>query len=248
VVKTYGYDVYGKVTSSSGSAPNEFDFAGQQTDPTGLQYLRARYYDSGTGTFLSREPMMAGPGWGGNPYGYASASPCALSDPTGLAPTAPRKPPKNCDKLKQKLQNIVYSLIRGARNFLDDSYGAKLTGGPDGTMWRHWNTYQNNQKGLTNVLKDLDDKNNGCGPGAGGIFRLVGEYLEGMSISALADKIGQEDAHGDSVWNKISNVAQSGWDGLVDALDEVEEGLKDWEPSDSPFAPPGPVPVPVPVP
>ena len=27
----------------SGSLANEFDFAGQQTDPTGLQYLRVRY-------------------------------------------------------------------------------------------------------------------------------------------------------------------------------------------------------------
>jgi YD repeat-containing protein len=40
VVNQYAYDVYGKVTSSSGSQANEFQFAGQQTDPrTGLQYL-----------------------------------------------------------------------------------------------------------------------------------------------------------------------------------------------------------------
>jgi RHS repeat-associated protein len=89
VVKTYGYDVYGKVTSSSGSAPNEFDFAAQQTDPTGLQYLRARYYDPETGTFLSREPMMLAPGWGGNPFGYAKVRPTSLVDRDGLAPTPP---------------------------------------------------------------------------------------------------------------------------------------------------------------
>jgi RHS repeat-associated protein len=86
VVKTYGYDVYGKVTSSSGSAANEFDFAGQQTDPTGLQYLRARYYDPETGTFLSRDPLSSQVGWLGHPFAYGNGNPALLTDPRGLAP------------------------------------------------------------------------------------------------------------------------------------------------------------------
>ncbi|MBK6317597.1 MAG: hypothetical protein IPF51_02305 [Dehalococcoidia bacterium] len=51
--KSYTYDIYGEATPSGGLS-NEFDFAGQQTDATGLQYLRARYYDPETGVFLSR--------------------------------------------------------------------------------------------------------------------------------------------------------------------------------------------------
>ena len=54
---SYQYDVYGEVTGGSGSLANEFDFDSQQTDGTGLQYLRARYYDPATGTFLSRDPL-----------------------------------------------------------------------------------------------------------------------------------------------------------------------------------------------
>ena len=84
VVNGYTYDVYGKKTSSSGSQANEFDFAGQQTDPTGLQYLRARYYDPETGTFMSRDPMSTLPGWTGNPLGYAGANAVNRTDPTGL--------------------------------------------------------------------------------------------------------------------------------------------------------------------
>ena len=84
VVNGYTYDVYGKKTSSTGSQPNEFDFAGQQTDATGLQYLRARYYDPATGTFLSRDPMAASPGWTQSPYGYAGGNPVNATDPTGL--------------------------------------------------------------------------------------------------------------------------------------------------------------------
>jgi RHS repeat-associated protein len=72
VQDSYTYDVYGTPTKT-GSLANEFDFAGQQTDGTGLQYLRARYYDPGTGTFLSREPMAVHTGWLGNPTVYGLA-------------------------------------------------------------------------------------------------------------------------------------------------------------------------------
>ncbi len=72
-------------TGGSGSLANEFDFAGQQTDgSTGLQYLRARYYDPATGVFLSRDPLASLASWLGNPHGYAYADPVGLSDPTGL--------------------------------------------------------------------------------------------------------------------------------------------------------------------
>ena len=36
---------------------NEFKFAGEQVDGSGLQYLRARYYDLSTGRFLSQDPL-----------------------------------------------------------------------------------------------------------------------------------------------------------------------------------------------
>ena len=81
----YTYDIYGESTVS-GSLSNEFDFAGQQTDATGLQYLRARYYDLETGTFLSREPLERLPGWTGNALGYAGANPSRYFDPSGFVP------------------------------------------------------------------------------------------------------------------------------------------------------------------
>ncbi len=86
VVKSYQYDVYGEVTGGSGSQGNEFDFAGQQTDATGLQYLRARYYDPETGVFLSRDPLEEAGGTGTTLFGFATGRPTILSDPSGLAP------------------------------------------------------------------------------------------------------------------------------------------------------------------
>ena len=83
VQDSYTYDVYG-TPSKTGSPANEFDFAGQQTDGTGLQYLRARYYDPATGTFLSRDPLASSPNRRANSLSYGAASPANLTDPSGL--------------------------------------------------------------------------------------------------------------------------------------------------------------------
>jgi RHS repeat-associated protein len=83
VQNSYAYDVYGKPTVT-GSLSNEFDFAGQQTDATGLQYLRARYMDPETGTFLSRDPLAASPSWLDRGHGYVRSNPITGTDPTGL--------------------------------------------------------------------------------------------------------------------------------------------------------------------
>jgi RHS repeat-associated protein len=84
LVNAYTYDVYGKTASASGSQANDFQFAGQQTDATGLQYLRARYYDPATGSFLGRDPLAKDASWTGQPFGYAGANPANNVDPTGL--------------------------------------------------------------------------------------------------------------------------------------------------------------------
>jgi RHS repeat-associated protein len=38
-------------------ATTEWSFTGEQHDATGLEYVRARYYDAGTGRFLSQDPV-----------------------------------------------------------------------------------------------------------------------------------------------------------------------------------------------
>jgi RHS repeat-associated protein len=91
VQQTEKYDVYGQATAGTNSHPTEYQFAGQQTDATGLQYLRARYYDPSTGRFLNQDPK---PGYAMNPakysrYGYAASSPAIALDPAGLDPNCP---------------------------------------------------------------------------------------------------------------------------------------------------------------
>ncbi|HLF79433.1 MAG TPA: DUF6531 domain-containing protein [Dehalococcoidia bacterium] len=85
VVKTYNYDVFGAVRSQTGSQANEFQFTGEQVDTsTGLQFLRARYYDSNSGRFIARDPLWKDPFWTEHPFAYASANPVNHTDPSGL--------------------------------------------------------------------------------------------------------------------------------------------------------------------
>lgn len=56
----------------------------RQTDGSGLQYRRNRYYDPASGTFTQVDPIgLAG---GVNLWGYAGGDPVSYSDPFGLCP------------------------------------------------------------------------------------------------------------------------------------------------------------------
>jgi RHS repeat-associated protein len=81
--ETYTYDSFGKVTASSGSLVNPFQYTGRESDPeTGLYYYRARYYDPSAGRFLSEDPIGF---WaGGNFYRYVGNHSTDLVDPSGL--------------------------------------------------------------------------------------------------------------------------------------------------------------------
>jgi RHS repeat-associated protein len=85
VTGTYTYDVFGAVRSQTGDA-TEWSYTGEQNDPSGLEYLRARYYDAGTGRFLNKDPLAAYPGWMGHHFAYADMNPVRFVDPAGLEP------------------------------------------------------------------------------------------------------------------------------------------------------------------
>ena len=77
---TATYAAYGtRITTGTTSA---FGYAGQYTDTeSGLQWLRARYYDPATAQFLTADPLAA---LTGARYGYAGGNPITVSDPLGL--------------------------------------------------------------------------------------------------------------------------------------------------------------------
>lgn len=75
------FNAYGTVATETGTQPL-LGYAGQYTDnETGFQYLRARYYDPGSGLFLNRDPAVSTTE---DAYGYAGVNPAAWTDPSGL--------------------------------------------------------------------------------------------------------------------------------------------------------------------
>jgi RHS repeat-associated protein len=78
VLVTYAYDVFGAIRSQTASSANYWKFTGEQRDSeSGLDYLRARYYDPEVGRFLGQDPLGGG-------YAYAGNNPANMVDPSGL--------------------------------------------------------------------------------------------------------------------------------------------------------------------
>jgi RHS repeat-associated protein len=83
VANSYNYDSFGKLTASTGTLTNPFQYTGREFDSeTTIYFNRARYYDPSMGRFFSEDPIkFAG---GPNFYVYVRNSPVSLFDPSGL--------------------------------------------------------------------------------------------------------------------------------------------------------------------
>jgi RHS repeat-associated protein len=79
------YNTYGLITSRTGTSDTPFLFNGRfgvMTDPNGLYYMRARFYNPYLKRFLNPDPT--GFSGGLNFYCYANGNPVSYLDPLGL--------------------------------------------------------------------------------------------------------------------------------------------------------------------
>ena len=94
LVNKYAYDEYGGVLNSSEDNANPFRYVGKygvMDEGNGLLFMRARYYDSDTGRFLSKDPLrgeLVDPGTL-NRYVYVLGNPVMGVDPEGLEEVNP---------------------------------------------------------------------------------------------------------------------------------------------------------------
>jgi RHS repeat-associated protein len=206
VQKSYTYDVYGTPTAT-GTLANEFDFAGQETDPTGLQYLRARYMDPGTGRFISRDALAVVPSWKNSPFNYVGARACNSSDPSGLIPIDSDGPgsgggSSRCDSMWSGIKKAAEQLLKRAVEWMVGGNGQWDFS--SGTWVRpsqefrngHYEAYRNDQTSLANRMWDYyndDDCRNGPKPPDYGDYWHLGEYLLGRSLDQAANGIRNND-------------------------------------------------------
>ncbi len=88
------YDPFGNPADIVGSDNSIFGYTGQQTDPSGLIYLRDRYYDPLAGRFLTQDTFS---GYSDlpqtqNPYVYGLNNPILYTDPSGRSVQTPGFP------------------------------------------------------------------------------------------------------------------------------------------------------------
>ena len=85
-LNSYSYDIWGNPTNEKEDVPNVFRYSSEYWDSdTGLQYLRARWYDPNTARFVSRdtyEGELTNP-LSMNLYSYVSNNPLRYIDPSG---------------------------------------------------------------------------------------------------------------------------------------------------------------------
>ncbi len=86
ITDSYTYEAFGELLEQTGETDNNYLYTGEQIDPnTGNYYLRARYYNPGSGRFLSmdsfngnaQEPITL------HKYLYGNADPVNMIDPSG---------------------------------------------------------------------------------------------------------------------------------------------------------------------
>jgi RHS repeat-associated protein len=83
LANTYTYDSFGKLTASTGTLTNPFQYTGRGLDPeTGIYEYRARFYDENVGRFVSEDPIRFKGGI--DFYAYVKNRPTRYKDPLGL--------------------------------------------------------------------------------------------------------------------------------------------------------------------
>ena len=87
IANTYAYQPFGEMTQGQTQTITQpFTYVGQygvMAEGYGYYYMRARYYDSGTGRFVSEDPLVFG-GGDVNLYAYVKGNPVNGVDPLGL--------------------------------------------------------------------------------------------------------------------------------------------------------------------
>jgi RHS repeat-associated protein len=100
VVDSYAYTPFGAVTQNE-TVEQPFKFVGQagvMAEPNGFYYMKARYYDSGVGRFISEDPK----GFDGgdvNLSAYVGNNPIMGADPLGLS----------CNKVQAGAGAVVFA-------------------------------------------------------------------------------------------------------------------------------------------
>jgi len=132
------YDEFGVPDVMNVNIHNPFGFTGYQYDEvTGLQFAQARYYEAGTGRFVSEDGARDGVNW----YGYCAGNPVGYVDRDGLAAWLIHGTFKNSDTWTDDFREWVVGTdgpFKGEQLFLGDwsdtGIGGAVIGGAGNSL------------------------------------------------------------------------------------------------------------------
>jgi RHS repeat-associated protein len=108
IANSYAYAPFGALLSRTETIPNSFQFlggSGLTHEPSGLIYMRSRFFDANRGRFLSQDPLGFA-GGSANLYAYVGNLPLQAIDPSGLKWTW-----ENTSDLVEKSSPLVLGLL-----------------------------------------------------------------------------------------------------------------------------------------
>ncbi len=111
---TYVFDAWGNLLVRTGSTGNPFLYCGEQFDAaTGLYYLRARYMNPITGTFISMDTYQGSvfDPQSLHKYLYCNSSPVMCKDPTGMYTLAEINTAMSVSSILSSMATYCYTTV-----------------------------------------------------------------------------------------------------------------------------------------
>jgi RHS repeat-associated protein len=110
------YEPYGEVLTSSGEEHTPYGFAGEWTDTSGMQYLRARYYEPRISQFIQSDPIIQNERYsqGLNRHSYVQSNPINRIDPSGMY---------SVEVIKKNLKGMDVSEVFGKESYTVARWG-----------------------------------------------------------------------------------------------------------------------------
>ncbi|MEG3267183.1 RHS repeat-associated core domain-containing protein [Streptococcus suis] len=149
-VASSSYNLYGATKQTTDTTGNPFAYNGEARDVTGLDYLRARYYDSQAGTFLTADsyPGSQTDPLSQNLYAYVQNNPANYTDPSGHIWKTLTNAYNTAKKAVSKAYNTIKSAVGHAVNWVGQKVNQAVNWAGNAvrqtTNWigQQWNNFQ----------------------------------------------------------------------------------------------------------